>query len=88
MLSLSRNKSTAISSAAGGNFRTFIRKMSRVNINYGLKGPKSEDPANVPCLIIGLGKNINQLTFDNVKHKLLPRVSEEVLRFLLFYPKI
>ena len=52
--------------------------MSTVNITYKLKDARAEDPAKVPCLIVGLGKNINGLKFEKVKHKLLPRVSEEV----------
>ena len=52
--------------------------MSRVNIKYGLKSEKRHDPENIPCLILGLGRNINKLTFEDVKHKLEPRVSEEV----------
>ena len=58
--------------------RTFIRKMSRVNVRYGLKRETAEGSENIPCLIVGLGKNINKLTFDDVKHKVYPRVTEEV----------
>jgi hypothetical protein len=59
-------------------FRSFVRKMSRVNIKYGLKSEKRDDPENIPCLVVGLGRNINKLTFDDVKHKLEPRVTEKV----------
>lgn len=52
--------------------------MSRVNIKYGLKSEKRDDPENIPCLVVGLGRNINKLTFDDVKHKLEPRVTEKV----------
>ena len=60
-------------------FKTFIRKMSRVNINFKLKGRQIDDPATTPCLIVGLGRNINKLGFEDVKHKLKDKVSEEVL---------
>ena len=59
-------------------FKTFVRKMSRVNLNFKLKGRQIDDPANVPCLIVGLGRNINKLGFEDVKHKLKDKVSEEV----------
>ena len=59
-------------------FKTFVQKMSRVNINFKLKGHQIDDPANVPCLIVGLGRNINKLGFEDVKHKLKDKVSEEV----------
>jgi len=58
-------------------FKTFVQKMSRVNINFKLKGHQIDDPANVPCLIVGLGRNINKLGFEDVKHKLKDKVSEE-----------
>ena len=60
-------------------FKTFVRKMSRVNINFKLKGRQVDDPATIPCLIVGLGRNINKLGFEDVKHKLKDKVSEEVL---------
>ena len=52
--------------------------MSRVNIRYGIKSEKRDDPENIPCLVVGLGRNINKLTFDDVRHKLEPRVTEQV----------
>jgi len=58
-------------------FKTFVRNMSRVNINFKLKGRQLDDPATIPCLIIGLGRNINKLGFEDVKHKLKDKVSEE-----------
>ena len=60
-------------------FKSFVRKMSRVNINFKLKGRQIDDPATTPCLIVGLGRNINKLAFEDVKHKLKDKVSEEVL---------
>ena len=48
-------------------FKTFVQKMSRVNINFKLKGHQIDDPGNVPCLIVGLGRNINKLGFEDVK---------------------
>ena len=60
-------------------FKTFVRNMSRVNINFKLKGRQVDDPATIPCLIVGLGRNINKLGFEDVKHKLKDKVSEEVL---------
>ena len=63
-------------------FKTFVRNMSRVNINFKLKGRQVDDPATIPCLIVGLGRNINKLGFEDVKHKLKDKVSEEVLMSL------
>ena len=60
-------------------FKTFVRKMSKVNINFKLKGRQVDDPSTIPCLIVGLGRNINKLGFEDVKHKLKDKVSEEVL---------
>ena len=59
-------------------FKTFVGKMSRVNIRFRLKSKAFDDPENVPCLILGLGRNINKLGFEDVKHKLMNKVSEEV----------
>ena len=63
---------------AGKLNRSMVRKMSKVNVSYGIKSARNDDPAKVPCLIIGLGENINQLRFDDIKHKLEPRVDQEV----------
>ena len=52
---------------------------------FSLKAKTFDDPANVPCLIVGLGRNINKLGFEDVKHKLKDKVSEEVVFILTHF---
>lgn len=55
------------------------------NLKYNATLTKT-DPHNNPVLIIGQIRHLNSLKFDEVKDKLLPRVTEEVINIIfLFY---
>ena len=58
-----------------------FRNMSQVTIRYNQRSGRIYDPTDTPCLILGLGRNINKLTFDDVKHKIGRKVTEEVSLF-------
>lgn len=56
-----------------------------VKINFSTDSERS-DPQKQPVIIVGQLTCLNKITFDDVRHKLEPRVTEEVVTlYKLFF---
>lgn len=68
---------------------TYVGREIKVSNKYHAES-RTSDPATEPVLIVGQLKNLQKVNFQQVKNKLMPRVSIEVsvsldLHFVLKY---